>query len=119
MATKTEVIVTCDLDGKTGGVETIEITINGRTLELELCESCREKTVGKFLARIEPVARIQSRTPRVRRAAAPRTQQRRASAVEARAWLIANGYEVSSHGRISAEHLAAFESRRPALAAAS
>ena len=116
MATKTEVIVTCDLDGKTGGVETIEIAINGRTLELELCESCREKTVGKFLARIEPVARIQART---RRAAAPRTQRRRASAVEARAWLIANGYEVSSHGRISAEHLAAFESRRPALAAAS
>jgi nucleoid-associated protein Lsr2 len=115
MATKTEVIVTCDLDGKAGGVETIEIAINGRTLELELCESCREKTVGKFLARIEPVARIQSR----RRVAAPRAPRRRASAVETRAWLVANGYEVSSHGRISAEHLAAFESRQPALAAAS
>lgn len=116
MATKTEVIVSCDLDGQTAGVETVEITINGKTMELELCASCKEKTVGAFLATVEPVARVGARARRVR---AHQAQPRRSDAVEARAWLQENGYEVSSHGRISAEHRAAYESRSPALANAS
>jgi hypothetical protein len=118
MATKTEVIVSCDLDGKTAGVETVEITINGKTMELELCESCKDKTVGKFLATVEPVARVGTRDS-ARRVRAHQAQPRRSDAVEARAWLLENGYEVSSHGRISAEHRAAYEGRTPALATAS
>jgi hypothetical protein len=120
MATKTEVIVSCDLDGETAGVETVEITINGRTMELELCASCHEQTVGKLLATVEPVARAGARDgARSRRVRAHQTQPRRSDAVEARAWLQENGYEVSSHGRISAEHRAAYDSRTPALATAS
>jgi hypothetical protein len=85
-------------------------------MELDLCASCKAKTVGQFLAQVEPVARVQAPARRVR---AHQTQPRRSNAVEARAWLQAHGYEVSSHGRLSAEHLAAFESRKPALATAS
>jgi hypothetical protein len=116
MATKTEVIVSCDLDGKTAGVETVEIAINGKAMELELCESCKAKTVGKFMATVEPVARTGASAGRIR---AHQTRPRRSDAVEVRAWLVENGFEVSSHGRISAEHRAAYESRRPALATAS
>jgi len=116
MATKTEVIVTCDLDGRSGDVETIEITINGRTMELDLCASCKAQTVGELLAKVEPVARVQAPARRTR---GHQAQPRRSNAVEARAWLQEHGYEVSSHGRISAEYMAAFESRKPALATAS
>jgi hypothetical protein len=120
MATKTEVIVSCDLDGKTAGVETVEIAINGKAMELELCEGCKAKTVDKFLATVEPVARIGARdSVRARRGRANQTRPRHSDAVEVRAWLVENGFEVSSHGRISAEHRAAYESRRPALATAS
>jgi hypothetical protein len=119
MATRTSIIVSCDLDGKTADVETVAISVNGRAMELELCPGCKAKTLDKLLAKFEPVARVQAPARHVRTRRTQRTTARRSDATETRAWLKEHGYVVSGHGRISAQHLSAFAARKPALAAAS
>jgi hypothetical protein len=85
-----------DLTGKTAD-ETLTFGLDGRLYEIDLSASNAEKlrrVLAKFVlaGRRQTTVKATSRTPRVA-----------SDAAEIRAWAVANGYEVSSRGRVSAE----------------
>ncbi len=103
MATKTTVELTDDLDGKSKAVETIELSLDGITYQIDLTE----KNAAKLRKDFEPFIASARRTGG-RKGRALSVVETGVDTRAVRAWAESNGYEVSSRGRISAEILQAY-----------
>lgn len=98
MATQTTVTMTCDLCGGTKETRTRSISIDGQTLEIDLCAK-DGRGLDKVAQQFIPHAR------KVRRAPAPsrRTASTRQHSASVRDWAKAQGLVVSDRGRIPAD----------------
>ena len=122
MAKKTVVMRVCDLHtGNVAASKTVTMSWNGRSYRLDLCDQHfaeLDSTVGKWTGRSRPSARAAGRTRKAvakKRATRPakRTTRKRSSAggnsAQIRAWAQANGFPVSTRGRIPGEVREAFQ----------
>ena len=101
MATQTTVTVTCDLCGGTKDTRTRSISIDGQTLEIDLCAKdgrSLDKAAQKFIPYARKVRRVSGTGSGGRRTAS--TRQHSASV---RDWAKEQGLVVSDRGRIPAD----------------
>jgi hypothetical protein len=99
MATQTTVTMTCDLCGGTKDTRTRSISLDGQTLEIDLCAK-DGRGLDKVAQQFIPHAR------KVRRAATGagrRTASTRQHSASVRDWAKAQGLVVSDRGRIPAD----------------
>ncbi|MEJ7764371.1 MAG: Lsr2 family protein [Acidimicrobiales bacterium] len=123
MAQRTEVLLTCDVDLHEGDAEaagTVSFTVEGQSFEFELCEGHlaqfrEEMDIWSSHARPAGRRRTRAKQETARPARAPRAGRAKAqsaggdtSASDVREWARAQGIEVSSRGRVSAELHAAY-----------
>jgi hypothetical protein len=99
MASKTQVTLVDDLDGGTAA-ETITFSLDGKHYEIDLSArnaSAMRKSVGPYAQ-----AGRRLTTPRRGRGRPYRQVHTDVDPAAVRAWAIANDYEISSRGRVSA-----------------
>jgi hypothetical protein len=104
-----QVVVTIvdDYDGESKADETVQFSIDGVSYEMDLSVL----NAGKLRGILEPwsaKARKIGRTARARGAAKNRPAANREQTVAIREWAKANGHNVSSRGRISADIIEAY-----------
>jgi len=112
MAQVTEVRLVDDIDGGKAA-ETVAFGLDGKTYEIDLSEK-RSAELREILAPFAGAARrAGGSSARGQRAAAPsiRPSASREDTAAIREWAAANGFEVSSRGRIASDVRAAFASR--------
>jgi hypothetical protein len=102
MASKATVVVTDDFDGSEGAA-TVRFGLDGREFEVDLSPE-NEAEFREFLNHYTAVGRKLTKSGRAYRDVASPPDSR-----AVRAWAQANGVEVSSRGRISAEVISAYE----------
>ena len=98
MATQTTVTMTCDLCGGTKETRTRSISLDGQTLEIDLCAK-DGRGLDKVAQQFIPHARKVRRAPAVSR----RTASTRQHSASVRDWAKAQGLVVSDRGRIPAD----------------
>lgn len=98
MATQTTVTMTCDLCGGTKETRTRSISIDGQTLEIDLCAK-DGRGLDKVAQQFIPHARKVRRAPGTSR----RTASTRQHSASVRDWAKAQGFVVSDRGRIPAD----------------
>jgi hypothetical protein len=99
MATQTTVTVTCDLCGGTKETRTRSISIDGQTLEIDLCAKDGrglDKVAQKFIPHARKVRRVSGGGGR-------RTASTRQHSASVRDWAKEQGLVVSDRGRIPAD----------------
>jgi hypothetical protein len=104
MAKRVQVIHTDDLDGSEAD-ETISFALDGIAYSIDLSNSNARKLRDAFAPFISAGERDRS----ARRTGAGRRKSGGTAATEIRAWAIAQGMQVSSRGRVSAEVREAYE----------
>lgn len=97
MGSRTTTTLFDDLDGTTGDVRTVTITLDRQTVELDLSEANYEK-VRDFLA---PYLDAGRKTAGGGRKGGQAKVDKQADTQAVREWAEANGHEVNSRGRIS------------------
>ena len=98
-----------DLSGASGeDITTVVVALNGAEYEVDLTAKELE-TLEKALDKYFKVGRRS-----IRRSPASKASGGTGDAKEVRAWLVANGYDVPTRGRIPAEMREAYESKKPA-----
>ena len=98
MATQTTVTMTCDLCGGTKETRTRSISLDGQTLEIDLCAK-DGRGLDKVAQQFIPHARKVRRAP----VASRRTASTRQHSASVRDWAKAQGLVVSDRGRIPAD----------------
>ncbi len=99
MATQTTVTVTCDLCGGTKDTRTRSISLDGQTLEIDLCAKdgrSLDKVAQKFIPHARKVRRVSGSGGR-------RTASTRQHSASVRDWAKEEGLVVSDRGRIPAD----------------
>ena len=99
MATQTTVTVTCDLCGGTKDTRTRSISLDGQTLEIDLCVK-DGRGLDKVAQRFIPYAR---KVRRVSGGGGRRTASTRQHSASVRDWAKEQGLVVSDRGRIPAD----------------
>ncbi|HET9871598.1 MAG TPA: Lsr2 family protein [Propionibacteriaceae bacterium] len=107
MATRTQVVLIDDLDGReiVEGGQTVTFSYKGVDYSIDLGEKNAKKlddALARFIAHAE---RVGGRRSRVSKTAVDDTDDPQAI----RAWARENGYQVSDRGRVSAELKAAYD----------
>jgi nucleoid-associated protein Lsr2 len=101
-----------DLDGSEGD-ETIEFSLDGRNLVIDLSEG-NARRLREALAPYVAVARRAGRAPGRRHISTSKASQRsREDTSDIRRWLAENGYPVKERGRISDAWQADYEAKSP------
>jgi ribosome-binding protein aMBF1 (putative translation factor) len=98
MATQTTVTMTCDLCGGTKDTRTRSISIDGQTLEIDLCAKDGrglDKVAQQFIPHARKVRRLSS--------GGRRTASTRQHSASVRDWAKSQGLVVSDRGRIPAD----------------
>ncbi|WP_024805764.1 Lsr2 family protein [Nocardia sp. BMG51109] len=110
MAKKVTVTLVDDYDGKSSADETVQFSIDGRNYEIDLSV----KNAGKLRELLEPWTANARKLGRAGRKGGTRTRSAANSEQTAaiREWARAQGYEVSSRGRIPAEIAQAYQKRK-------
>jgi len=103
MAKQTRVIITDDLDG-TEGAATHRFAWQDTVYEVDLSDTHRDE----LLRALAPYIAAARKTPTSQRSSVTRSSS---SAAAIRAWALANGHTINSHGRIPAEVRSAYENR--------
>ena len=105
MASKIHVTLVDDLDGGTAA-ETISFSLDGQHYEIELSA----RNAGALRKAVGPYAEAGRRltTPRRGRGQAHRQVHTDVDPAAVRAWAIANDYEISTRGRVSAAIIAEY-----------
>jgi hypothetical protein len=118
MAQVTEVRLVDDLDGGSAD-ESVAFAIDSKHYEMDLSEK-HAAQLRDVLAPFIAAARRAggSATIRTRRTTVARTSDPREDTAAIREWASANGFEVSSRGRIAASVREAYENRESAASAA-
>ncbi len=100
------VVITDDIDGS-AGAETVTFSYQNKTYELDLgkkSQAAMEKVLKPYL----DAARVTS-SPRAKRGGSAGRKSSPSELASIREWATANGYEVSSRGRISGAVVEAYE----------
>jgi ribosome-binding protein aMBF1 (putative translation factor) len=95
MAQQVSVTISCDICGSTKDAQTHTISLDGRSMEVDLCGKdgrALDKVAGKYV----PHARKIRRTAGTSR----RTVSDRERSADIRAWAKTQGFQVSDRGRI-------------------
>jgi hypothetical protein len=96
MAHQIAVTVTCDICGSAKGAQTRSISLDGKTLEIDLCAKDSkglDKVAGKFVPHARKVTRRSATTGR-------RTITDRQHSANVREWAKGQGFKISDRGRI-------------------
>ncbi len=104
MAKRVQVIHTDDLDGSEAD-ETISFALDGVSYSIDLSSANARKLRDAFA----PYIAAGERDRNARRSGSGRRKSGGTAATEIRAWAIAQGMQVSSRGRVSAEVREAYE----------
>jgi hypothetical protein len=107
MAQRVQVILEDDYDGGTAD-ETVSFALDGVEYEIDLSEANAATLREELAPWIGHARKTGGRRRRVA-PAAPAKQAGPSNTGEIRAWASANGYEVSSRGRVSSDVREAFE----------
>ncbi len=116
MAQRTQVILTCDVhDGAAEAADTVSFTVEGQAYECELCEphlnEFREAMeIWSSHSRLVGGGRGAQSPGRASRGSRRRATNDGPSSSDVREWARAQGMEVSTRGRVSAELHAAYAS---------
>ena len=103
MAQRVQIILEDDYDGGQAD-ETVSFALDGAEYEIDLSSANAEKLRNELAGWIGHARKTGGRR---RRASKP---TEKSSTSEIRAWALANGHDVSSRGRVSAEVREAYES---------
>lgn len=95
MAQQVSVTITCDICGSTKNAQTHTISLDGRTMEVDLCAK-DGRGLDKVAQQFIPHARKVRRVP----AAGRRTVSDRERSADIRAWARIQGFQISDRGRI-------------------
>ncbi len=110
MATRVTETVYDDIDESTEDVRTVRLSVDGQSIEIDLSEKNRDKLSKALAPYLEAGRKHASGTPSRRRSSSSAAAPVRSSGTAAvRAWAEANGVEVSSRGRISADVMSQYE----------
>ncbi len=104
MATEITKKIVSDLSGKTPA-ETVRVSFNGRTVDVDVTETERKKIEDVFQPLID-VGREVIAVPMAKRSGKPRKDT-----AAVREWAKANGFKVGDRGRIPPEVWEAYENR--------
>ena len=102
MAQRVQIILEDDYDGGTAD-ETVTFALDGAEYEIDLSSANAEKLRNELAGWIGHARKTGGRRRRTSKPAET------SSTSEIRAWALANGHDVSSRGRVSAEVREAFE----------
>ena len=110
MGSRTTVTLFDDVDGSTDDVRTVSLSLNGKTVELELSQTNYDK-VTKFLQPYIAAGRKTSAAGSTRpRPSAPAASKSSADTQKMiRAWAADQGIDLSPRGRISSDVVARYE----------
>lgn len=107
MAQRVQIILEDDFDGGTAD-ETVSFALDGVEYEIDLSETNASKLREALAPWLGHARKTGGRRRRAATAGAAKGSGP-SSTSEIRAWALANGYEVSSRGRVSAEVREAYE----------
>jgi hypothetical protein len=109
MAKQTTTLLIDDLDGRAAD-ETVRFALDGQELEIDLSKSNANKLRRAMAEYVSHARKVPSSNGRRRRGSGGQTARRDREQIQAiRAWGAANGYEVSSRGRIPASLQEAYD----------
>jgi len=106
MATKTVTTVVDDLDGSTDGVKTVELTVEGVQYLVDLSTANQQGLSDALAPYLKAAHKVDGQR---KRGSASQTTTVDSDNATIRSWAQANGYQISSRGRVSAEVRKAFE----------
>jgi len=111
MASRTTVTLIDDLDGSTGEISTVSVSLDGHAVELDLSQANYDKLQQALAPYLAAGRKTRSTSTRSRRSSAPVAtgdgKQQDAQAI--REWAEANGHQVSSRGRVKKEIVDAYQ----------
>ncbi|MGD7788766.1 histone-like nucleoid-structuring protein Lsr2 [Propionibacteriaceae bacterium Y1700] len=103
MAQRVEIILEDDLDGGKAD-KTVQFSLDGKDYEIDLTEA----NAKKLRSALDVYIQAARRANRTRRPTS-RSGSNRQEANQIRQWAAANGYEISSRGRVPANVRSAYE----------
>ncbi|MGW4241216.1 histone-like nucleoid-structuring protein Lsr2 [Nocardia sp. NPDC004722] len=107
MARKVVVSIVDDFDGESVADETVAFTLDGVEYEIDLSRANAEELRGLFILWSSHARKIRGNR-RKSAAANQRARTGRQESMAARNWARANGFQVSSRGRIPSELLRSY-----------
>jgi len=116
MASVTEVRLVDDIDGGEAD-ETVAFDLEGKNYQIDLSKT-HAAQLREALAPYVAAARRAGSSPGARRTSATRPSENRQETARIREWAAANGFEVSTRGRIAAKVREAYDNRINAATAA-
>jgi nucleoid-associated protein Lsr2 len=116
MASVTEVRLVDDIDGGEAD-ETVAFDLEGKNYQIDL-STTHAAQLREALAPYVAAARRAGSSPGARRTSATRPSANRHETAGIREWAAANGFEVSTRGRIAAKVREAYDNRNHAATAA-
>jgi hypothetical protein len=108
MAQRVQIILEDDYDGGEAD-ETVSFALDGAEYELDLSSENAAKLRDEFAVWIGHARKTGGRRRRTTAAPAAKSADSAGNTSEIRAWALANGHDVSSRGRVSAEVREAYE----------
>ncbi|ACQ78983.1 conserved hypothetical protein [Beutenbergia cavernae DSM 12333] len=108
MAQKVSVLLVDDVDGSEAS-ETVTFALDGVSYEIDLNDKNASKLRDAFAEWVGHARRSGGRRTTTRGAGRPRSRAGGSDAAVIREWAVANGYQVSDRGRISAEVREAYD----------
>ena len=111
MASRTTVTLIDDLDGSTGAIRTVSVSLDGQAVELDLSEGNYDKLQQSLAPYLSAGRKTKTSLAGSRRssAAAPPAAGKREDTQAIREWAEANGHQVNSRGRVKKEIVEAYQ----------
>jgi len=111
MASRTTVTLIDDLDGSTGGIRTVLVSLDGQAVELDLSQANYDTLQQALAPYLAAGRRTNTTSPGSRRrsASAPTVASGQQDTQAIREWAEANGHQVSSRGRVKKEIVDAYQ----------
>jgi len=100
-----------DLDGSTGGIRTVSVSLDGQAVELDLSEANYDQLQQALAPYLAAGRKSRSSATPSRRssASAPTAAGKQQDIRAIREWAEANGHQVSTRGRIKKESVDAYQ----------
>jgi len=112
MASRTTVTLIDDLDGSTGGIRTVSVSLDGQAVELDLSEGnydMLQQALAPYLAAGRKTKTSSAGSRRSSSAPAPTAAGKQQDTQAIREWAEANGHQINSRGRVKKEIVEAYQ----------
>jgi len=111
MASRTTVTLIDDLDGSTGGIRTVSVSLDGQVVELDLSETNYDKLQQALAPYLAAGRKTKTSSAGSRRSSspAPTAAGKQQDTQAIREWAEANGHQVNSRGRVKKEIVDAYQ----------